>query len=663
MNTLESKRKASIKTKLLGIIIPMMAITLTLLIVISYYKSKSIITNSANELLQTSTKKQVDQIEGWLKQNLAGFESAKTAIEGTALNDSDLQNLLNKYYGYNSNYPDGLYIADESGKLLKAEKSTKSDKDILNSVWYNEGLTHIHMTFGSAYKNENGKAMISASGILINNSGKTRVISADLSLDKISIIVNSLIEMNNAEAFLVDNNDKTILAHRDNSLISTKLDTNGNDKFLNAVADKIAKEDFKSGELEGNMVAFQEIGGTNWTLVSYVPTSSIFSELVKLRTFMIIIGIVSVIALIVLVERTVHVVIKPIKKLTDTIVAMTNGDFTVDVEVKGNDEISVVLKSVKEFIAVMRNMINSISEVSDKMNKQAEGSKIISKDLHNSSKLQSESMQNLNLTVDQLSSSVNEIAESTTTLANVVSDTRDDSMKVNEKMKETINTSEKGKKDMEKVDIAMKNIRVSIGLLEEAINKVGKSSNEITNIVGVIGNIAEQTNLLSLNASIEAARAGEAGKGFAVVAAEIGKLAQTSSESVKNISELTSEINKLVIDTVNQSHESAEYINESSYLITNSVDTFDSIFDTINETDNLIKDMSEKVSHLDDVAATVAAISEEQAASTQEILATSAVMVTQSNSITDNSEKVASDAEQLTKTSDELGKQVQMFKI
>ncbi|WP_160690497.1 methyl-accepting chemotaxis protein [Clostridium sp. C2-6-12] len=663
MNTLELKKKASIKTKLLGIIIPMMAITLTLLIVISYYRSKTIITNSANELLQTSTKKQVDQIEGWLKENLAGFQAAKTSIEGTSLNDNDLQNLLNKYYGYNSNYPDGLYIADESGKLLKAEKSTKSDKDILNSVWYNEGLTRINMAFGSAYKNENGKAMISASGILRNNSGKTRVISADLSLDKISIIVNSLIEMNNAEAFLIDNNDKTILAHRDNSFISTKLDTNNNDKFLKAVADKISKEDFKSSELEGNMVAFQGIGGTNWTLVSYVPTSSIFSELVRLRTFMIIIGVVSVLALIVSVERTVHVVIKPIKKLTETIVAMTHGDFTVDVEVKGNDEISIVLKSVKEFIAVMRNMINSISVVSSKMNDQAEGSTIISKDLYNSSKLQSESMQNLNLTVDQLSSSVNQIAESTTTLANVVSDTRDDSMKVNEKMKETINASEKGKQDMEKVDVAMKNIRDSIGLLEEAINKVGKSSNEITNIVGVIGSIAEQTNLLSLNASIEAARAGETGKGFAVVATEIGKLAKTSSESVKNISALTSEINKLVSDTVNQSRESSEYINESSYLITNSVDTFDSIFDTINETNNLIQNMNEKVSHLDDVATTVAAIAEEQAASSEEILATSAVMVSQSNNITNNSKKVASDAEQLSNTSDELGKQVQMFKI
>jgi Methyl-accepting chemotaxis protein len=663
MNTLDLKKKASIKTKLLGIIIPMMAITLTLLIVISYYRSKTIITNSANELLQTSTKKQVDQIEGWLKENLAGFQAAKTSIEGTSLNDNDLQNLLNKYYGYNSNYPDGLYIGDESGKLFKAEKSTKSDKDVLNSIWYNEGLTRINMAFGSAYKNENGKAMISASGILRNNSGKTRVISADLSLDKISIIVNSLIEMNKAEAFLIDNNDKTILAHRDNSLISTKLDTNNNDKFLKAVVDKISKEDFKSSELEGNMVAFREIGGTNWTLVSYVPTSSIFSELVRLRNFMIIIGIVSVLALIVSVERTVHVVINPIKKLTETIVAMTHGDFTVDVEVKGNDEISIVLKSVKEFIAVMRNMISSISIVSNKMNDQAEGSKIISKDLYDSSKLQSESMHNLNITVDQLSSSVNEIAESTTTLANVVSDTRDDSTKVNEKMKETIDASEKGKQDMEKVNIAMKNIRESIGLLEESINKVGKSSNEITNIVGVIGSIAEQTNLLSLNASIEAARAGESGKGFAVVATEIGKLAKTSSESVKNISALTSEINKLVLDTVNQSRESSEYINESSYLITNSVDTFDSIFDTINETNNLIQNMNEKVSHLDDVATTVAAIAEEQAASSEEILATSAVMVSQSNNITENSKKVASDAEHLSNTSDELGQQVQMFKI
>lgn len=659
----ELKCKISIKTKLIGIIIPIMAVTISLLIIVSYSKSKNIITTSANELLETSSKKQVDQIESWLNENLASFNAVKTSIESTSLTDNQLQNLLNTYYGYNANYPEGFYIGDESGNLLKAEKSNKSDKNMLNSVWYNQGLTRVNMAFGSPYKNKEGKSIISASAILNDNSGKVKVLSVDLSLNEISVIVNSLIDMRDADAILIDKNDKTILTYKDSSLISTKLDSNNTNKFLKDIAIKLGSRQYNSCELDNNMVTFNQIEGTNWILISYVPTKSILTELLKLRTFMIIIAIISIIILVVFIERVVDIVIKPIRKLTSTIASMTSGDFTVDLEVKGNDEISVVLKSIKEFIAVMRKMINDINVVSNKMNVQADESTIISKELYDSSKLQSQSMQNLNITVDQLSSSINEIAENTTTLANVVTTTRDDSDNVNQKMRETISISEKGKQDMEKVNIAMGNIRNSISSLEEAINNVGKSSAEITNVVNVIGGIAEQTNLLSLNASIEAARAGEAGRGFAVVAAEIGKLAKTSSESVKNISSLIIGINKLVSDTIRQSHESVYNIAESSYLISSAVDTFGSIFNTINSTDNLIQDMIKNIVNLNDVATSVAAISEEQAASSQEILATSEIMVTQANNITKSSEEIAIDAEELSNTSDELGKQVQMFKI
>ncbi|MFW2487492.1 methyl-accepting chemotaxis protein [Clostridium chromiireducens] len=663
MNKGKLKAKFSIKAKLIGIIIPMMAIVVSLLIIISYNKSKSIITNSANELLETSGKKQVDQIESWFNENLASLQAIKTTLENGNLSNESVQNLLDKYYGYNNNYPEGFYMADQSGNMLKAKESKKSDKDILNSIWYKEGLTRINMGFGSPYKNEQGKNIVSASGIINDNSGKIKVLSADFSLDKVTVIVNSMIEMDNAEALLVNIRDNTILAHRDNSLISTKIDSNTSDKFLRDVAIRLQNRDYSSTELDNNMVVFKEVPGTDMVLISYIPTKSIFGELSQLRTFMIAIAIISIIVLIALIERVVQIVIKPIKKLTETIVAMTNGDFTVDVEVKGNDEISIMLGSVKEFIDVMRNMINNIHIVSSKIGNQAEGSTRISKELYDSSKVQSESMQNLNITVAQLSSSVNEIAESTTTLANVVSNTREDSINVDKKMRETIDISEKGREDMEKVNTAMENIRKSITSLQESINNVGNSSIEIINIISVIGSIAEQTNLLSLNASIEAARAGEAGKGFAVVASEIGKLAQTSSESVKSISAHVSAINKLVSNTVKQSEESAGYINESSYLISGTVDTFDSIFDRINDTNNLIQNMIEKVGHLDDVATTVAAISEEQAASSEEILATSQVMVEQSNNITQNSEQVANDAEELSNTSDELSKQIQMFKI
>ena len=660
---MKKKGNISIKAKLLGIIIPVVIAIILILVFTAYHVSSGIIESYSQNLLESSVNSQASKIEAWLEENLASMQMVKNMIEKLHPDEAQLQTILDASCGYSENYPEGLFLADANGSFLKGTDSKKQEPNPKESMWYQEGMTRVNMAVGSAHQNPDGTNVVSASGLLNDGSDTVRVIAADMTLDRISVIVNSFIEMHDAEAFLVDKDSSVILASRDSDLISKTLGADGQSAFYKDVEKKVSGKSYDFCTLDGNMTVFKEVNGTNWLLVSYVPTNVVLADLVGLRNLMIIFSIISILVLCVLIERVTHVVIRPVKEMTRVITSMASGDFTVSMKVKGNDEIAVMGRSVEHFIASMKEMIRQMGHVSDRLEKQAGSSKNVSGEMNSAANIQSQSMTELNATVDQLSVSVNEIAQNATQLAGVVADTKEDSDKVEDKMRTTVEVSEKGKADMESVGNALHNIEISIHNLEEAVDKVGTASGEIVDIIKLIGDIAEETNLLSLNASIEAARAGEAGRGFAVVASQIGVLAKNSADSVAHITSLINEINGLVDDAVKQAGSSASDIESSADLIHIAVDTFDQIFQNIQETSHLIEGVVEKINQVDQVATNVAAISEEQAASSDEILATSESMLQQAKSISKNSEQVEAEAGNLAESADQLADQVKQFQI
>lgn len=188
----------------------------------------------------------------------------------------------------------------------------------------------------------------------------------------------------------------------------------------------------------------------------------------------------------------------------------------------------------------------------------------------------------------------------------------------------------------------------------DTVNELQTNIADVNKLLSGIVQIAEQTNLLALNASIEAARAGESGKGFAVVAAEVGKLAEQSSDTVKQINVVMTEINEkmkkvyekvqggnaateqgsVVVNEVNKSYE------KLTLAFTDIIENIKSELDMIDKTSSLFEEVQEK-------AEIAASISEENSAAAEEMTATLENQNESINTIFTSMEKIKASSENL----------------
>ena len=260
------------------------------------------------------------------------------------------------------------------------------------------------------------------------------------------------------------------------------------------------------------------------------------------------------------------------------------------------------------------NIVKSLSDVFTNIKTTSGNVNLNCEQVANTAQILSERSVKQSDSVEKLSYYMNEINEQVQSNAQNAKNTNDITISLGS--------------DIEKCNMKMEEMLISMGNIESA-------SRDINNIINTINNIASQTELLALNAAIEAARAGDAGKGFAVVADQVRKLSGESANAVTQ----TSNLIKNCIEAVNGGKKLAE-------------DTAMSLLEIVNNT----KKATEFVSEIDSA-------SEEQATSIEQINndIINILEIIQENSETAKESACAS--QDLTAQAETLNKMIQRFKI
>lgn len=199
-----------------------------------------------------------------------------------------------------------------------------------------------------------------------------------------------------------------------------------------------------------------------------------------------------------------------------------------DIPVASEDEVGRASRALNTMKNNLRGMIQSIAQTAEHVASASEQISSSAAQQAQSADTQKDQASQVATAMQEMSSTVQQVSENSNRAA--------------EASRQAAETALHGGRTVDESLAKMRLIATAVSGTAKKVEELGKRSDEIGRIVGVIDDIADQTNLLALNAAIEAARAGEQGRGFAVVADEVRKLAERTTSATKEIAHMIKNI-------------------------------------------------------------------------------------------------------------------------
>lgn len=335
-------------------------------------------------------------------------------------------------------------------------------------------------------------------------------------------------------------------------------------------------------------------------------------------------GIVIALLIIVLIPGSIR---KSIRKGLLFAEALGNGDLTVQVKSDSKDEMGQLISALNKAQSNLKNIVSGLIEQSQEVSASSEELSATMEELTNDFNRINQNTENIvnevmdiNAVTEELAATIEQVDKGISHMATNANDGNVKSMDIRKRAEEIKKQGDASKKLTDQLYVEQQ------ANVLHAIEKA-KVVNEISVIANSISTIASQTNLLSLNASIESARAGEYGKGFAVVAEEIRKLAEQSSNYVKEIARVIDDVQVAfgVLDT--SSKEILDFIDQR---VRSDYDLLVQTGESYNKDALYVNEFSQET----------AAMAEEMNASTEEISSVVQSIATNMQNTTASSEEI-----------------------
>jgi twitching motility protein PilJ len=325
---------------------------------------------------------------------------------------------------------------------------------------------------------------------------------------------------------------------------------------------------------------------------------------------------------------------RAILRLLDEMTNLAEGDLTVHATVT-EDITGAIADSVNYAIDALRSLVTTINQTAMQVSTAAVKTQSTALRLADASNHQAREIASASASITDMADSIEQVSRSAETSAEVA--------------QKSVEIAGKGALTVRKTIDGMDTIREQIQETSKRIKRLGESSQEIGDIVGLINDIADQTNILALNAAIQASAAGEAGRGFAVVADEVQRLAERSANATKQIEALVKTIQADTNEAVISMEQSTSNVVSGAKLALDAGDALNEI---------------EGVSHqLADLIATISHAARQQASVAQNVSSTMNVIQEITMQTSDGTNETAVSIGNLTNLATELRKSVAGFKL